>query len=221
MDNDRKNIYVLADDRAQHLTPLITPPPLHSVSVKTVRRATIFDLRDSAKALVFSKPCKCIFILGGIHSIVREDTTGYIYLPYDTVEDAVETTTTLFDKILAELDNFTTVPIILCTITGIDLLKANDSTATGIHTKQHIMDQAIIQINDRIVKRNKKRGFDTPMTASAVHRFHSGKKGYRHGYCKLQNGAHPNEAVLNIGRQDSRNPSNSSFPNDLTHRPGC
>ena len=133
----------------------------------------------------------------GICSITEKNqSTGEISLPFDTAGEMIQQVTAHIHKVLEELDDFTSVPIILCTIVGIDLISANKRADILKHPKQDIMDQAILAINENIVKKNTDRGYDTPPTASAVHRQHSAKKGYKHSYCRLVDGVHPNEAVL-------------------------
>ena len=82
----------------------------------------------------------------GICSITIKDN-GFVYLPFDTKDSIVEAVTQGVKTTLKELDDLSTIPVVMCTIPGVDLIRVNNKTARGHHPQQDILNEAMVEVN--------------------------------------------------------------------------
>ena len=193
------NILVVSDSRGKLLKPILESPSGSNICFKVRNGATLQDAMSIVKEKLTNESFVCAYIIAGICSITKKEG-GYIYLPYETKEDIVKSTTQIIREMLQELDRSTVIPIVLCTIPGADIARANDQEATEYHPQQSILNSAMLEINEYIVDLNLSRGFTTPMLSSTIHKCHGkkkdGSKRYRHHLHKLWDGVHPTGVTL-------------------------
>ena len=179
------SILIVTDSRGKLLEPMLTPPQGYTIDFEAKGGATLNSAKNIVSRKLANSKYACVYIMAGICSVTEKDE-GVISLPFDTREELVEAITREVKNILTELDNSHTTPIVLCTFPGVDLIKANNRTATGHHPQQNLLNDAMIDIADYISDFNLSRGFSTPMLSAAVHRCHkkrkNGSKKYRHHY---------------------------------------
>ena len=197
-------ILLVSDSRGKRLKPRLTAPPDHQIDFIAKGGITLHDAMSITKKQLNNSHYICAYILAGICSITIKDE-GSIYLPYDTKEEIVINTTRLIRNVLRELDDCFTIPIVLSTFPGVDLIKANNKNATGSHPQQTILNEAMVTINDFIVDLNLTRGFSTPMLSSVIHKSHGkrkdGSQKYRHHLSRLSDGTHPSDSTLNYWKK--------------------
>ena len=198
------SILIVSDSRGKGLKPLLDPPLGYTIDFVPKNWATLEETVNIVRCKLFRKnpTVTCIYILTGICS-VTEKCEQSISLPYDTKEELVELVTSKIGNTRIgnkKIDDITTIPTVLCTFPGVDLIRANNKNATGIHPQQELLNEGMIDINDFIVDLNLTRGFSTPMLSAAIHRCHQrrkdGTKKYRHHYSRLDDGIHPTASTL-------------------------
>ena len=194
-------VLIVSDSRGKRLETTITPPSDTKMIYKVENGLTLQAATGIVKHELKSTAYTCVYIFAGICSITKKEK-GHVYLPFESTEDIIETTTHNIKIILKELDDEYTTPIVLCSIPGVDIAKANDKKATDHHPLQDDLNRAMIDINDFIMDINLTRGFSTPMVAATIHKCHGrkkdGNKKYRHHLNKLDDGIHPTNSTLKM-----------------------
>ena len=191
-------INILADSRGEFLQKYIVSPPGYHLKISSFKGATLPRLQVKAKDMLQSRNCVAVIIMGGICSITRkDDLTHQIYLPNKTAGTIYTETTNLILDLLHGLDCLNTgKPVVMATIMGADLTKANGlGRQRRKHLQQDVLDESVTRINRFIRDLNLKRGNETPSIASAIRRCH-GNGIYRTTYSRLPDGVHPDTAVL-------------------------
>ena len=180
------------------MKPILASPPNTRMTFRIKDGATFLDAADIMKQELGHANFTCAYTFAGICSITKKNK-GNIYLPFESVEDIVETTTQNIKKMLKELDSLFTTPIVQCSFPGVDLAKAYNMKDTGLHPLQEDLNTAMIQINNFIIDLNLTRGYSTPMIAPTIHKCHGrrkdGTKKYRHHLHKLDDGVHPTKVL--------------------------
>ena len=195
----QRKILIVSDSRGKRLKAFITPPPDCNIEYKIKEGATFNDVKNITWETLSNAEFVCAYLMVGICSVTINDN-GVIYLPFDTKESLVEATIRGVTTTLKELDDLFTIPIVMCTFPGVNLIKANNKNAVGHHPQQDILNEAMIEVKDYIIDINLSRDYSTPMLSTAIHRCHGrrqdGSKKYKHHYCRLQDGVHPSESTL-------------------------
>ena len=195
----RNPILIVSDSRGTALKPILSAPDGFDIQFIKKGGATLEIARRIIEKKLLNSEYTCAYIMAGICSITNKDD-GFISLPFDDKDDLFKTVTSKISTTLKELDAKSSTPIVLCTLPGVDLIRANNKNATGSHPQQDFFNQAIIDINDYIVDLNLSRGYTTPTLSAAIHRCHGNKKDgtkkYRHHFNRLEDGVHPTPATL-------------------------
>lgn len=131
-----------------------------------------------------------IFVICGICSITRKRSDGRILLGNYNVESTVNYVIDDFYSLIVNVRVFTSAPIIICPIVGVDLMRYSSHDWFSFKD-QPILDCIVNKVNLQIRGINRLNGLTTPDLSSKVHHCsgHGGK--YRSHYGHLWDGCHP------------------------------
>ena len=146
------------------------------------------------------KPTLIIMLIGICEITKRDNRTKLTQLRFDTVQEIVEHVIRQARLSLDLLRQYGTHYISYATITGLDLQHynvraiANHPSLKDHHDPQKhqlILNQAILEANQKIVQLNTELRIPTTWAAGYVHRYF--RKKHHNYYRRLKDGCHPTE----------------------------
>lgn len=158
-----------------------------------------------AREIILSyRPTNVIICVGICDVTIRGKKTKITDFRYPTVIQTVEHVIEEMNQAWNEPNRIGIKQISFATVTGLDLHRYNKSgnndtrdqtIVEEVKKKQDVLNQAILDINRRIVEKNKINGTPTTWTAGYVHRYF--RKHYHHYYNRLQDGCHLSKKAAN------------------------
>ena len=200
METELRKILVISDSRGLALQKIINEVnQTGTIKVKSFKGAGYCTaVRKAKKTIESFKPNLIIMLVGICDITVRDPGTKKTTLRNKTVQDTTEHVLQEARDSLDMLKQMGANQISYATITGIDLVTYNmnnkkqdrqpgDDNEWQRH--QLTMNQAILQVNRKIVEINTEMHTPTTWTAGYVHRYFRRK--YHHYYRRLEDGCHP------------------------------
>lgn len=214
-----RSVLIIGDSRVRKLFNYVPNTPVKIVceffpgaTVKTISR-------ELTRLLRYEPGYTAIFVICGICSITRKRRDGRILLRSYNVESSVNRVIDDFYSLHADAREFTRVPVIICPVTGIDLMKYS-SYDWHSYRDQPILDKIVNKSNLQIRGINRLYGYTTPDISSKVHRCSGHGGNYRSHYGHLWDGCHPSytlrawweEKILDYYIKFIETPINQVYP---------
>ena len=146
------------------------------------------------------QPTLIIMLLGICEITTRDQRTKYTQLKMNSVQDIVEHVIHQARVSLGMIRQYGYQQISYATITGLDLQKYNMCAIRrnphlkdlrGSQQQQALLNQAIIEVNRKIVQLNSELLIPTTWTAGYIHRYFRRK--HHNYYQRLNDGCHPTQ----------------------------
>ena len=172
-------------------------------TVEVIRRAVIQDLVNPITTYVRAELPDAVYVLAGINDCTildRENRTVSLsdLDPVGLANTLESRYRNLITSVRAEISG---VPMVICSLYGIDLNTYNRIPGSEVHTHQNLINLAIEFTNSRIVQINREYRVFTPRISNVIHRWHSRRHCLEHLYHRLADGLHPlDETQVKIAR---------------------
>ena len=199
---NNQGVVVFTDSRGVKLGEYLDTMTQYA-HVEVIRGAGISDLSDPITEYVKKELPDAVYVLAGINDCTVLDRENRIVSLSDP--DPVNLASTLDAKyrhlISTVRGEVTGVPVIICSLYGIDLNVYNRTAGGGIHIHQNLINLAIEFTNSKIVQINREYRVYTPRISNVIHRWHSRKHCLEHLYHRLADGLHPcDDSQVKIAR---------------------
>ena len=211
---NNQGVVVFSDSRGVKLGEILDTMTQYA-HVEVIRGAVISDLTDPIIGYVKAELPDAVYVLAGINdcTILDKENRTVSLLDLDPVNLASSLDSKyrhLISTIRADVPG---VPVIICSLYGIDLNAYNRVADTGVHVHQNLVNLAIEFANSKIVQINREYRVYTPRISNVIHRWHSRKHCLEHLFHRLADGLHPcDDAQVKI----ARNLANCMIDNHLS-----
>lgn len=193
-------ILVIGDSRARYLNSYLNNTSLNLLfEVICIPGAKLEDLVLKTMALLsYEVNYDLIIFTGGINNITRITyrPCKHATLRYNSPDKIVNNVMNKLYEGVEKILNVKSVPLVIATIPGIDLVKYSPHAWFRLLPLQPMLDSSIIEINRQIRGLNRMRGLSTINLAYPVHRcVGRGGKYFAH-YALLWDGLHPSTHLI-------------------------
>ena len=207
---------IFCDSRGEGLAQAIFEMTGNSECIFTFHGATIQTLTDEiCEFLKYSDPTH-IYFNAGVNNLTQLVRTGRRKICVSRFTDEE----TLIETVMSDLktavrkivnsDRSGNVKVIIVPIVGLSIADYNNRRENGPRQPdektpertyrpdpdQHIINNAIVDLNKQIVELNVEGGLETPLVHRYIHKDPGHEKATRHAYSKLFDGLHPRPDTL-------------------------
>lgn len=186
----------ICDSRGKGLEQHITKYTSDNVSVSINSGATLYQSVTRSRNLITRIKPRQIYILSGINNLTTMDK---ITRKVTVTERNPFKASDIFEEELREAYTYihdithSRIEIITAPITGMSLATYNGCLPSNPND-QYSLNEAVTQINKKIISLNEENGCSTPWTSAIVHRYF--RKKHNYAYHRLSDdGCHLSEEV--------------------------
>ena len=205
---------IFCDSRGEGLAQSIFETTGNSECIFTFHGATIQSLtKEICEFLKYSDPTH-IYFNAGVNNLTRLVKTGQRKICVSRFSDE----DTLVNTVMNELKNAIktileineSVKVVIVPIVGVSIADYNNRRENGPRQpdekkperayspdpNQHIINNALIELNKQILDLNTEGGLESPLLHRYIHKDPGHGKAIRHAYSKLFDGLHPRTDTL-------------------------
>lgn len=195
MDAVQPVVTLICDSRGKDLEKMLDPQ--QKINVLYYSGAKLYQAVKLAESKLKHQNSDQVYILAGINNLTKMDRkTRQVSI---LVPDKTRITQQLSDEINFSYTSLRKIvrqdtKIIFAPITGMNIAQYNKTDPKYCEEDQFILNQAILDIHQRIISFNEENGNKTPWTHGIVHRYYRGK--YHYAYDRLDyDGCHLTDEV--------------------------